>query len=107
MDTTSAYFAAKDEGITETQANAANEEVEQMKKKLQKSPFRQPLTLFEHGVETRRASNKFLEDAPKQKLAHLLETSADDVHSRFVGSEPGTCVNLGKPHEQKSLRTDY
>jgi hypothetical protein len=24
-----------------------------------------------------------------------------------VGSEPGTCVNLGKPHEQKSLRTDY
>lgn len=24
-----------------------------------------------------------------------------------MGSEPGTCVNLRKPHKQKSLRTDY
>ena len=47
------------------------------------------------------------QDAPKHKLARLLETTDDNVHRRFVGSEPGTCVDLEKPFEQKSLRTDY
>ena len=46
-------------------------------------------------------------DAPKRKLAQLLETSEDNVQNRFVGSEPGTCVNLETPYEQKSLRTDF
>jgi hypothetical protein len=62
--------------------------------------------MCKHIVLSSKADN-FSQNAPKGKLARLLETSEDNVQSRFVGSEPGACVDLESPYEQKSLRTDY
>ena len=58
-----ALSALKDEGITQERANAANEEVEQRKNSnvSRKLTSHHPLIFFEHGVDTRRASNQFLE----------------------------------------------
>ena len=61
MSMTDALFALKDEGITQERANAANEEVEQLKNVSRKPTSHHPLIFFEHGADTRRASNQFLE----------------------------------------------
>ena len=40
-------------------------------------------------------------------VAQLLGIESERVKSRFIGSEPGTCIELGQEFHQKSLRTDY
>lgn len=61
MSRVDVFFALKDEGITQEQANAANEEVEHLKNVSRKPTSHHPLIFFEHGADTRRASNKFLQ----------------------------------------------
>lgn len=47
------------------------------------------------------------QEGPKEELARLLRTTPENVRQRYIGSEPGTCVELDAEYPQKSLRTDY
>ena len=59
MSAEESTFALKDEGIPQEHADAANDEVEEMK--TSRKPGAQPLMLLPHGKYTRKASNYFLE----------------------------------------------
>lgn len=65
MSTADTLFAAKDGGITQEQAKAANVELEHLRKSSLTSGPKHPLVFFEHGSNTRRASNEFLEVCTK------------------------------------------
>lgn len=60
MSTEVPIFTAIDDGITPELANAANAELERLRACSSISGPKQPLVLFEHVSDTRRASNQFL-----------------------------------------------